>query len=174
MIVPPLVKVGVIVAAIGYALLAAYGGGVKRATAEYEAKISAHAAADAKQAEADQRVARIKEKAATDALYAQAAQLLEVEKRAKTETDGLRADLRSARVRLSLPVTAPVCGVDRNSAAAAEPGAEARAELMPETADALVSIAVDGDSAVRQLNAVIDAYADLRGKYNEMVRVPGQ
>jgi hypothetical protein len=80
----------------------------------------------------------------------------------------LRADLRRSAVRLSIPVaTCTAAAVGGNPGSVAGAGAEARAELMPATADSLIGIAADGDAAVRQLNAVIDAYNALRARLNK-------
>ena len=74
----------------------------------------------------------------------------------------LRADIAAGHRRLSIPITS-TCAVPAGATAGSagtvarvEP--EARADIDPATADALVGIAADGDSAIRQLNAVIDAY----------------
>ena len=73
------------------------------------------------------------------------------------KTTKLRADVRSGTLRLSIPTAGPVLSAQ---SAGIAPGdrAEARAELDPKTADDLIAIAKDGDDAIRQLNACIDAY----------------
>lgn len=65
----------------------------------------------------------------------------------------LRADVAAGRVRLSVPARCP--GTD--TTAVSSPSEE-RAELDPETADALVAIAAEGDDAIRELNLCLDAY----------------
>lgn len=89
-----------------------------------------------------------------------AEQNLQKEKHAQDRINRLNAELRRRDARLFVPVVASSCGTAADGAgtAAGQPGAEARAELVPEAAIALVDIAADGDAAVRQLNDVIDAY----------------
>jgi prophage endopeptidase len=87
-------------------------------------------------------------------------------KDAETKIAGLRADVRSGAVRLSIAVRAATrAGSDQASGDPSPSGGdpeEARAELMPATADALISIAADGDDAVRDFNACHDAYEAIR------------
>lgn len=68
----------------------------------------------------------------------------------KTISD-LRASIQSGSMRLSVPVT-------RVSSDSRPASGEERAELDPATADRLVSIAADGDTAIRELNQCIDQY----------------
>jgi hypothetical protein len=85
---------------------------------------------------------------------------------AKNTIDALRADVRNGAVRLSIATRA--AARPSGSAASGNPspagGAveEARAELVPAVADALIGIAADGDNAVRDFNACHDAYETLR------------
>jgi len=89
-----------------------------------------------------------------------ATQLAQEKSNAKTANDKYRAAVRAGTERLYVnvrpvqtsPSAAPATG-DRN---------ETRAELDPTTAEELVGIANDGDDAIRQLNACIDAYNELR------------
>jgi hypothetical protein len=151
------------------ALAIAYKLGASRTAADYELRLQAEQARSAEALVRAERDARGKENAAKEALYALSARHLEEEKNAKHEIDGLRADLRAARVRLSIPVASAVgAAAGADSAAAAGAGAEARAELVPAVADDLVGIAADGDAAVRQLNRVIDAYNAVSAAYNEL------
>lgn len=78
---------------------------------------------------------------------------------AKQSIDALSADLRSGALRLSVRTTGqqPASG----GLTAAGPG-QARAELDPATAEALVRITADGDNAIRDLNTCIDQYAEVR------------
>ena len=79
---------------------------------------------------------------------------------AKNAIDSLRADVR----------TGSVAARTRNPAASGADSAngnpEDRAELLPATADAILDIAVDADSAVRDLNACIDRYDARRRAIN--------
>lgn len=78
---------------------------------------------------------------------------------AKKSIDSLATDLRSGAVRLSIATTGQRAASD--DSAAAGPG-QARAELDPETADALVRITADGDDAIRDLNTCIAQYDAVR------------
>jgi len=78
-------------------------------------------------------------------------------KHAEAEIDRLTRDLRSGARRLSVALArVPSCA---DSTPAAGAGREERAELDPETAAALVAITHDGDTAIRERNQLIDAYA---------------
>jgi hypothetical protein len=78
----------------------------------------------------------------------------------KTISD-LRARARAGDLRLRADLTAGSC--DRNPPAAGSglavgPGDQARADLVPGTADALLRIAGDSARLVRDYNALVDAY----------------
>lgn len=81
---------------------------------------------------------------------------------AKKRTDDLLAQLRSARVRFSVPVVQPVC---RSAGDPAPVDTQARAELDPAAAIELVGITSDGDDAIRDLNRCVDAYNAVRNTY---------
>lgn len=66
----------------------------------------------------------------------------------------LDADLRSGALRLSIRTTAQTGG---NHSATAGP-VQARADIDPEDAAALVRVTDDGDNAIRDLNTCIDGY----------------
>jgi hypothetical protein len=69
-------------------------------------------------------------------------------------------DIDSGALRLRLPVKAPVCPVQAtaDTPVASGDSVQTSAELDGETAKSLVAITDDGDKAIRQLNACIDAY----------------
>lgn len=92
------------------------------------------------------------------------AQLAKANQDAKDQINRLQYSISTGSVRLSVPTS----GVQACSDPAAPSGDrhEARAELDAETAQSLVSIAADGDFAIRQLNACIDAYNEVREKVN--------
>ncbi len=100
--------------------------------------------------------------------------------RVQREKDHFAAGVRAGRIRLSIPVAAaapaPACPAHHSAAATdpapAGPPQEARAELAPAAAQALVAIADDGDSAIRDLNACIDRYATVRATLNDHVQSP--
>lgn len=77
---------------------------------------------------------------------------------AETRKKALIAGIHAGTVRLSLPAAA--CSGQSTTASTGNIS-EARAELDGPTAEALVSIAADGDNAIRQLNACIDAYNEV-------------
>ena len=79
---------------------------------------------------------------------------------AKKSIDTLAADLRSGAVRLSIATTGKPA--DNGNGAAAEPS-QARAELDPAAAEALVRITAVGDDAIRDLNTCIAQYDAVRG-----------
>lgn len=74
----------------------------------------------------------------------------------------LDADLRSGALRLSVRTTAQPGG---NHSAAAGP-VQARADVDPADAAALVRITEDGDNAIRDLNTCIDGYAAVMRQAN--------
>lgn len=71
-------------------------------------------------------------------------------------------DLRSGALRLSVHTTAQPGG---NHSAAAGP-VQARADIDPADAAALVRITEDGDNAIRDLNTCIDGYAQVMRQAN--------
>lgn len=158
-----------IVAVIGLTHWWAYNRGEARATAEHRLQLQEIRTAAATAAANAERAARDKEAAAAEELAAESMRHLQESRHAQMEIDHLRADLRAARVRLSVPVARCTTGSSAGSdpATAGGSGSEARAELMPQTAADLVGIAADGDAAVRQLNRCIDVYNAVRMRYNE-------
>jgi hypothetical protein len=84
---------------------------------------------------------------------------------AKAKEDKLRADIATGERRLFIPVKAPECAVSATSDAATASGdhsGTASAELDRKTADDLVAIAAEGDTAIRKLNACIQTYETMR------------
>lgn len=144
------IVIGLVVAtAATTAYLWAYNAGY----AASEAKVSAAIA------EANQR-ARAAESAAVEKVAKLTTDYMRETSDAQTQIDALRASVRDGTRRLSVRVASvPGC---QGAAPTAGTGAETRAELDPATADALVSIAADGDAAIRQSNALIDSYAIAR------------
>ena len=96
-------------------------------------------------------VAQQKEKALQKDMDALFARYQEEVKHADKTINTLRRDVALGRVRFSIPAS---CG----SSASDFVAHKTRAELDPETADALVAIAADGDAAIRELNVCIEAY----------------
>ena len=104
--------------------------------------------------------ARVKEQALVTAVQTQANQLVKAEQHAKTISQKRNADIDSGTLRLRIPVKAscPTIQATDNAAPAPRDSVQADTELDRETAKALVAITEDGDKAIRQLNACIDAY----------------
>jgi Bacteriophage Rz lysis protein len=80
---------------------------------------------------------------------------------AKDKVIKLQSDIASGELRLSIATRSVQTCSDATSSTG---NTEARAELDPEASKSLVSITADGDSAIRQLNACIDIYNQVRSK----------
>jgi Bacteriophage Rz lysis protein len=87
---------------------------------------------------------------------------------AETKIASLRDDVRSGAVRLSIATRAISKNVNARNSTVAIVDTETRSELMPEAANALISIAADGDAAVLDLNACIDSYNSARDEINKV------
>ena len=143
-----------VAAAVTAAGMRAYNAGY----AKHEAETSTATA------EANRR-ARTAERAASERMAKVATDHQKEVSDAQAQIDLLRTDVRRGARRLSI-LTAGL-SVCADPAAAGRSGAEARADIDPDTADALIAIASAGDAAIRQSNALIDAYAiaaDICGK----------
>ena len=108
-------------------------------------------------------IAREKEQALVQAVNKQTTQLLKVENNAKIQIAKRDAAIDAGALKLRIPVKAPVCPVHTASDAPVAPrdSVQATAELDRETAKNLIAITDDGDKAIRQLNACIDAYTSV-------------
>ena len=104
--------------------------------------------------------ARVKEQALVTAVQTQVKQLVKAEQNAKTIIQKRNSDIDAGALRLRIPVKAPTCPVQTATDATTASGnsIQATAELDRETAKNLIAITDDGDKAIRQLNACIDAY----------------
>jgi hypothetical protein len=104
--------------------------------------------------------ARVKEQALITAVQTQSTKLQKANQDAKIAQQKRNLDIDSGALRLRLPVKAPVCAVQATSDTPTESrdSVQATAELDATTARSLVAITEDGDKAIRQLNACIDAY----------------
>ena len=104
--------------------------------------------------------AREKEQALVKAVNTQTIQLVKANNEAKLQTQRLHSALDDGTLKLRIPVKASVCAVYPTPDAPVAPrdSVQATAELDRETAKSLVAITDDGDKAIRQLNACIDAY----------------
>lgn len=117
--------------------------------------------------------ARQREQDAAKAQQDRANQLMKERDDAKADRDHFIAGVRSGTIRLSIPVVSR--DADANSADAGTVAGnrnETRAELDPEAAEFLDAIAGEGDDAIRQLNACIDTYNDVRKKFNVQAGQP--
>jgi TolA-binding protein len=161
----------IVLAVVGMTHLWAYHRGANYSATKYELQLQELRVFAATEQARLEHQAREVERAAEEALSIQSMLYQEESRHAQREIDSLRADLRASRLRLSVPVTSCTAAGEAGDdpAVTGGPSAEARAELVPEVAAELVSIAADGDAAVRQSNRLIDAYNALREQYNALV-----
>ena len=144
----PWVLLGILLAVLG-----AFSGGYYKGGEDENARQQAEIASL-------NSIAREKEQALVAAVNKQTTQLLKVENNAKIQIAKRDAAISAGTLKLRIPVQAPVCPVHTASDAPTESrdSVQATAELDRETAKNLVAITDDGDKAIRQLNACIDAY----------------
>jgi hypothetical protein len=90
-----------------------------------------------------------------------ATELRKANKNAKAQITKLQSDVASGAIRLSIATRTIQTSSDSPSTTG---NTESRAELDPEAANALITIASDGDKAIRSLNACIDIYNEVRSK----------
>jgi hypothetical protein len=113
--------------------------------------------------------ARQKEQALITAIQTQSIKLQKANKDAKVAQQKRNLDIDSGALRLRLPVKATICSVQATADTPIESrdSVQTNAELDRETAKSLVAITDDGDKAIRQLNACIDAYESVRKSLNK-------
>jgi LAS superfamily LD-carboxypeptidase LdcB len=113
--------------------------------------------------------ARDKEQALISAIQTQSTKLQKANQDAKLAQQKRNSDIESGALRLRIPVQTPVCPVHAASDAPAAPrdSVQANAELDREVAKSLIAITDDGDKAIRQLNACIDAYTTVYQTLNK-------
>jgi len=104
--------------------------------------------------------ARVKEQALITAVQTQSTKLQKANQDAKLAQQKRNSDIDSGALKLRIPVKAPVCPVHTASDAPITSGdsVQTTTELDPAFARSLVAITDDGDKAIRQLNACIEAY----------------
>ena len=104
--------------------------------------------------------ARQKEQALVAAVTTQATKLQKANQDAKLIAKERDAAIASGALKLRIPVKTPVCPVQTagDPPAPAGDSVQTGTELDAKTAQSLVAITDDGDKAIRQLNACIDAY----------------
>jgi hypothetical protein len=145
----PYVLLGLVLAILG-----SFGGGYYKGKKDENTRQQIEiAAANEKARQTEQNMAAVANTYATTLRNAQNA--------ARAKETKLRADAATGALRLSIPTQAPVCPAP-NATPAAGDSREARAELDRSTAEALISIAADGDAAIRKLNACITLYNETR------------
>ena len=82
---------------------------------------------------------------------------------AKVKETKLRADIATGNLRLSIPTqSSTVCPSTTAASASGSDSGEARAELSGSVSETLISIASEGDAAIRKLNTCIQSYETLR------------
>jgi len=104
--------------------------------------------------------ARVKEQALITVVQTQSNKLQKANQDAKLAQQKRNLDIDSGALRLRLPVKAPVCTLQAtaDTPVASGDSVQTGTEFDAETAKSLVAITDDGDKAIRQLNACIDAY----------------
>ena len=135
------------------ATLFAFGGGYYKGEEDEASRQQAEIAAlNQKSRETEQRLIQ-------DA-YNATLKLKKAQANAQTLSQKRNADLDSGALKLRVPIQAPECAVSTSTNAPTPAGnsIQATAELDRETAKNLIAITDDGDKAIRQLNACIDAY----------------
>ena len=107
--------------------------------------------------------ARQKEQALVAAVTTQATKLQKANQDAKLIAKERDAAIASGNLKLRIPVKTPVCPVQAagDPAPAPRDSVQTGAELDAKTAQSLVAITDDGDKAIRQLYACIDAYNNI-------------
>lgn len=97
---------------------------------------------------------------------AASAKLVREKQNAKELETRLVADIRSGAQRLSIAASCPSQAPGDSTVTAGSGPGDARAELDRSAAEALVAIASDGDTAIRERNACIQQYNAVRETLN--------
>ena len=113
--------------------------------------------------------ARVKEQALITAIQTQSNKLQKANQDAKLAQQKRNLDIDSGALKLRIPIQAPVCPVHTatDTSVASGDSVQATAEFDRETAKSLVAITDDGDKAIRQLNACIEAYTTVYQTLNK-------
>jgi hypothetical protein len=88
-------------------------------------------------------------------------ELKKANENAKVQISKLQSDVATGAIRLSIATRSVQTSTNTTTSSGST---ESRAELDPEAANTLISIAADGDKAIRSLNACIDIYNEIRSK----------
>ncbi len=148
----PWVLLGIIMS-----VMSAFGGGYYKGKHDEHTRQQVEIAAlNAKARETEQAMAQVAQ------TYGQT--LRKANNAAKAKEDKLRADIASGSLSLRIPVktqcSVPAAG-DATVAAGGDSGT-ASAELDRQTAEALIAITAEGDTAIRKLNTCIQTYEQMR------------
>ena len=135
----------------------------------YEAKVKALSdAADALAAanlkDADAKIDSLQITLATSLSQISADHKKEID-HANSKIATLNRDVADGKLRLSIATSFSSCNPAQESKGAGIATGDSnqgRAELLPETAESLISIAAGGDAAVRRANACVDAYNSVK------------
>lgn len=100
-------------------------------------------------------IARAKEQAWQEKVNEMDDRLTEENRNAQKIEVQLRADVADGKRRLSIRVKQPVCAAKDTKTASVDHGT-ARADIDGQTAQDLIGIVIQGDQAIRQLNALQD------------------
>lgn len=137
------------------AMLSAAAGGYSKGKHDENARQQIEIAAlNTKARETEQNMAVVAQ------TYAQT--LRSAQNAAKTKETRLRADVATGNLRLSIPTQSPVCSTPTTALASGSDGGETRTELSGSVSEALISIAAEGDAAIRKLNSCITLYNEVR------------
>ena len=147
-----------VILGIVMAVLSSFGGGYYKGKHDEHTRQQVEIAAlNAKARETEQAMANVAQ------TYAET--LRKANNVAKVKEDKLRADIATGQRKLFIPVKASECAVSTASDTATangDHGGTASAELDRKTADDLIAIAAEGDTAIRKLNACIQTYETMR------------
>ena len=147
-----------VILGIVMAVLSAFGGGYyKGKDAEYQRQQIEIATLNAKARETEQAMAKVAQS------YGDT--LRKANNAARVKEDKLRADIAAGERKLFIPVKPPQCPISATSDPAPASGdnsGTASAELDRSTAESLIAIAAEGDTAIRKLNACIQTYEQMR------------
>ena len=138
------------------AMLSSFGSGYfKGQNDEYKRQQIEIAALNAKARETEQVMAQVAQS------YGET--LRKANNVAKVKETKLRADIATGNLRLSIPTqSSTVCPSSNTPIASGSDGGEARTELSGSVSETLISIASEGDAAIRKLNTCIQSYETLR------------
>jgi LPS O-antigen subunit length determinant protein (WzzB/FepE family) len=107
--------------------------------------------------------ARTKELSLTNKVNAKALELKKANDEADKKINSIKSDIANGTLRLSIPASSSCVSAGKDASVTGG-DSTARAELSNQTSNDLISIASDGDKAIRQLNQCIEIYNQVRGE----------